>query len=377
MALIEGGGRGTGRLDIEAARRAAAEAAKRAAAEAAKKAAEAAAKAAAEAAAKAAAEAAAKKAAEVAAKKAAEQAASKANTGRLGEAKKMDFGDVPWGRAADAVAGGVAAVTGNEVYSTLKNSLSVQKKAKDIQGAVAKVQETVAQVKQAGGTAKDALAKLSEKKPPSVRPLDNMGRLNSAIRVTGGIQSALKLKDDVKNLMDGDITAKDVTSLVKDGAGALRGADEGLKLVQGTTKGFLGKMAPGVGLVASTADAVHRIDNLRNWGELSTQDKVANVAYLVGDAADIVGNFFPPAKAVGAGLALVGMAAENWGSITSAAGKVAGGVATAAKAVDRAVDAAVDATVDQAKEVVSNVADTAKKVGGAITEGIGKVFGGL
>lgn len=367
MVMMRDAG-GTGRLDADAARRAAEEAARRAAAEAAKRAAEAAAKAAAEAAARAAAEAAAKRAEE----------ASKANTGRLGEAKKLDFGDMPWGEKADkamaVTAGAVGVVTGNAAYRAVKDSLSVQKKVQDIQKTVATVNDVV---KATGGDAKAALSKLSEQRPPSVKPLDTLGKVNGVIRVTGGVQSALKLKDDVKNLLDGDITAKDATSLVKDAAGALRGADEATKLVQGTTKGFLGKMAPGVGLVASTADAVHRIDNLRNWDNLSTKDKVANVAYLVGDAADIVGNFFPPARAVGAGLALVGMAAENWDSVKAVGGKIADGAVAAAKAVDRAVDKAVDATVDKAKEVASDVAEGAKKVAGAVTGGIKKVFGGL
>lgn len=347
---------GTGRID-QAAIRAAQEAAKKAAEEAAKRAAEAAAK----------------RAAEEAAKRtaaAAEREAASPN--RTSKFSLGELGKLPWEHVSPAAADAVGLVTGAGGYVLLKNSLSVQKKVEDIRKTVNTVSTAVQTARQTG---ESALAKLSETRPPSVKPLDALGRVNSAVKMFGGLQSATRLQQDFKNLTDGEITMRDATSAAKDVLGTVRGADEAVKFFQGTTKGVLGKMAPGIGIAASVADAAHRIDQLSKWNELSTKDKVANVAYLVGDAADVVGNFFPPAKAVGAGMALVGMGAENWDTLKewgSTAGDVAG---TAGRFVGQTASRAADAVADTAKEVVGDVKEAASKVTSTISNGLKSVFG--
>lgn len=362
---IRDAGRGTGRLSEDAVKKAAMEAAKRAA----------------EASMRAAAEAAARREAAEAAKRATTTDLQR-HTGRLQAGAGADFGNMPWEEAAGAVGtlaavgSGVAAVTQSTAYQAVKDTLSVKKKVEDIQKTYSQVSTTVAAVRESGGSIREAMEKLSAPKPPSVRPLDTLGKVNGVIRVTGGVQSAFNLARDIESFKDG-VTLKEATSAAGNGLNVLRGADEAVKLVRGTTAGVLGRLAPGVSIAASSVDAVRRINNLTNWNELSTKDKISNVAYLLGDAADIAGNFFPPAKAVAAGLSLVGMAAENWDTLsqwgsqaTALTGRVAGAVVDN---IGEAASNAVDAVKDTAKDLVEG----AKERVGKIAEGVRNIFGGL
>lgn len=267
---------------------------------------------------------------------------------------------------------GLAALTGSAAYVAVKEGLKVKSKVDEIkklmdavplaerssslttrlQRGVQAYSEEVAKRTFTGGPV-----------DPSKLKLNTLGKVSEGIRVVSAVQSLSRLPGTIGSLRDG-ATAVELANLASDGLNVVRGADSALKLAKNLKVGFIpAKMAPGFSAAAGAADAVRRINNLRNWNELSTQDKVANIAYLAADVADVAGAvpvLYPVTKVISAGLTLVGMAAENWGAITKAAGKVADVAKSVASNLDKVDDVARDvgeAVVGGAKKAVSKVKD--------------------
>lgn len=345
MQIADGGG--TGRLGNDAAAAAAAEAARKAAAEAARKAAEEAARKAAEEAARKAAEEAARKAAE-AAQRAAEEA-SQRNTGRLAEAKNMDMGHHPWEHGTAAAAGLVGAVAGSAVYQNAKNMMSVKKKVED-------VRETVGKLRGAGQAADEA---------------GSIGKAfstaNKVTKVVSGVQSALDLPHAIGSLKDG-ASKEELITLSKDVLGTTRGVEAVANL---GGKSVLGKFNPVVAVAGAVTDGADRINKLKDWGNLSTKDKISNIAGLGADVADVIGAVTPPpikfaAMGISAGLGLVSLGAQNWDKISGAAGTAVHAVGDAAKEVGHEV-------AEKATEAVHTVTETAHKA----VDKVKSIFHGL
>lgn len=338
MQVKDGGGN-TGRLNAEAAAR---EAARRAAAEAAKRAAEAARAAAAAAAAKKAAEAAA------AAKKAAE--AAKKHTGRLAvEAKKMNLGKAPWENATKLAATGVAALTGATAYRAVKDLNSVKKKTEDIQDTVAKLRAAAQGQKDLDSVKGTGILNGKTGKV--------LAKADGVMKVVGGVQSALNLKNSLGALKDG-ATKDELVQAGRDVLGTVRGADAVGKMAG---KGsFIGKFNPAVAVAGASLDIANRANKLKNWDKMSTKDKVANIAGMAASVADIVGAVTPPpvkfaAMGVSAGLSLVSLGAEKFDSVKKGA-----------KVAAKAVTESVDRTVDAVKDAGAKVADLGKKIFGGL-----------
>jgi hypothetical protein len=322
-------GKGTGRISDDAAK----EAARRAAAEAAKRAAEAARARAAEAAAKRAAE---------SAQKAAQEAGR--HTGRLTDtAQKMDLGKTPWEKGEKvlgAAAAGVAALTGATAYRNIKDAISVKKKADDVKETVSKLRDVI---KGGTGALKGGGASTLGKV---------LTKTDGTMKVVGGVKSALNLKNSLGALRDG-VTKEELITASRDVLGTVRGVDSAVKLAG--KGGILGKFNPVVAVAAATTDIADRANKLKNWNQMSTKDKVANIAGLGASVADIVGAVTPPpvkfaAMGVSAGLSLVTLGAENFDKISAGAKKVAA-----------VADKAVDAVADKAKETVDDVKNAGKK----------------
>ena len=339
---VDAKGKGTGRLSEEAAR---------AAAEAARKAAAAAARAAAEAARKAAAEAARKAAAVAAAE------AAKKHTGRLSEAKGMDLGKAPWEKAdkAAAVASAVVAgVTTSAIYKNAKDAISAKKKADQIGETVTKLRE----LKGAGAKATEAVTEGAKDVSKFTKNLGKVvSKADGAMKIVGGVQSALNLRNSVAALKDG-VTRDEAIQLSRDVLGTVRGVDAAVKMAG---KGsILGKFNPAVAVAGATTDIAARTSKMvGGWKEMSTKDKISNIAGMGASVADIVGAVTPPpvkfaAMGVSAGLSLVSMGAAN-------ADKIAKGAKVAAQAVDKAVDATVGAAVDAAKEFTAKLREAGKR----------------
>ncbi|HEY9721251.1 MAG TPA: hypothetical protein V6D47_04510 [Oscillatoriaceae cyanobacterium] len=357
MRLADGGSGPLNAGAAEAAAKAAAEAAAKAAAEAA-----------ARAAAKAAAEAAAKRAAEAAAKAASAKAASakaaKAHTGRLSlAASSADHGALPWGTVAKAATGVVA---GSAAYKLVKDSLSAKGKIGDLMKAHSAITSHLKGGEPTGGSGPTS----------NFKTLSTLGKVTSGVRVISGLDAAADLPGAFSAVAHGP-TVGNVSHLAGDALNTLRGADEGVKLVNSlrgaSAVGFLSpKMNPVLSIAGDAADAAGRIDNLaHNWGKMSTSDKIGNVAGAAGDVADAAGSALmlapPPAdvagvalKGVGAGLQLVSMGAKY----LPAAGHLAG---EAAQAVGHAASTAEHAVAHAADDVGHAVSGAAKDVGHAIS----------
>lgn len=345
MQIADGGG--TGRLGNDAAAAAAAEAARRAAAEAARKAAEEAARKAAEEAARKAAEEAARKAAE-AAQRAAEEA-SQRNTGRLAEAKNMDMGHHPWEAGTAAAAGVVGAVAGSAMYQGAKDAMSVKKKIDDVRDVADRLRGAGQAADEAGSIAKA------------------FGTANKVTKVVSGVQSALDLPNAIGALKDG-ASKDELVHLSKDVLGTTRGVEAVANLAG---KSVLGKFNPVVAVAGAVTDGADRVNKLKDWGNLSTQDKISNIAGLGADVADVIGAVTPPpikfaAMGISAGLGLISLGAQNWDKISGAAGTAVHAVGDAAKEVGHEI--AHEAT--EAVHAVSNVAHKA-------ADAVKNIFGGL
>lgn len=267
---------------------------------------------------------------------------------------------------------GLAALTGSAAYVVVKEGLKVKSKVDEIKklmDAVPLTERSSSLVTRLQRGVADYSAEVAKKTfgsgpvDPSKLKLDTIGKVSEGIRVVSGLQSLTRLPKTVGALRDG-ATPVELANLASDGMNVVRGADSALKLARNLKVGFIpAKMAPGFSAAAGAADAVRRINNLRNWNELETKDKIANVAYLAADLADVAGAvpvLYPVTKVVSAGLTLVGMAAENWGAITKAAGKVADVAKNVAGSLDRVDDVAkdaVDAVASGAKKAASKVKD--------------------
>lgn len=260
---------------------------------------------------------------------------------------------------AQVAAGGLAVVTGSAAYNVLKNSLSVKKRVEAIQRLTDNIDL------RASGPLKDRIVQgartyAAHANAPggAIKPLKGIDRVSEGIRVLSGAQSALRLKSSILALRDG-ATPRELANLASDSLNSMRGADALLKVARGLKVGFLPtKLMPGLSAAAGLADAVRRVDNLSNWGELSTKDKIANVAYLAADVADIAGAvpiLFPFTKVISAGLSLVGMAAENWDTLKNVAGKAAGFAARAVQEPAEVAGEVADAVVDVGKKAVDAV----------------------
>lgn len=257
---------------------------------------------------------------------------------------------------------------GNEAFQLLKGSLSVKNKVGQIKDLTQKITDAKAESATLAGATGTALRDAAKDavKAPEVKGLDKLGKVNAGLSIATGVNSALNLRNSVAALKDG-ATVQELTTVAGDAFGALRGADEAVKLVKGVNVGFLaGKVNPLVSIAASGADSIKRVDNLtRNWDTLSTKEKVANFAALGGNVTDIVGSGLIATgvgapigvalKGVGAGLSLVSLGIQNFDTLKSGAGKVSHFVG------DRADDVA-----DAAQDVGSAVASGAKKVASAL-----------
>lgn len=231
------------------------------------------------------------------------------------------------------IAGGVV---GNEAFRLLRGSLSVKRKVEEIKNLTQKITDAKAHAPNLAGATGEALRDAAKKaaKDPKIKSLDKLGKLNAGLSVASGVNSALNLRHSVAALRDG-ATIQEVASVAGDALGAVRGADEALKLAKGLNVGFLaGKVNPLVSIAASGADSIRRADTLvKDWDTLSAKDKVANFAALGGNLTDIVGSAMIATgvaapigvalKGVGAGISLVSLGIQNFDAVKSGAKKLA------------------------------------------------------
>ncbi|MNS63658.1 hypothetical protein D3C72_967590 [compost metagenome] len=257
-------------------------------------------------------------------------------------------------KGAGVLAGGLV---GSEAFQLLKGSLSAQKKVGEIKDLTSKITEAKAAGTTLAGATGTALKEAAEDatKIKGAKDLDKLGKLGSGLSVASGVNSALNLRHSVAALKDG-ATAQELATVAGDALGSLRGADDAVKLMKGSSLGFLGgKLNPTISIMASGADSIKRVDTLiKDWDTMSTKDKVSNFATLGGNLCDIVGSGMVLSgvgapigvalKGVGAGLSLVSLGISNAENIKTGVTKAA----------------------NVAKDVAEDVADGAKKVASAL-----------
>lgn len=257
-------------------------------------------------------------------------------------------------KGAGVLAGGLV---GSEAFQLLKGSLSAQKKVGEIKDLTTKITEAKAAGTTLAGATGTALKEAAEdaSKIKGAKDLDKLGKLGSGLSVASGVNSTLNLRHSVAALKDG-ATAQELATVAGDALGSLRGADDAVKLMKGTSLGFLGgKLNPTISIMASGADSIKRVDTLiKDWDTMSTKDKVSNFATLGGNLCDIVGSGMVLSgvgapigvalKGVGAGLSLVSLGISNTENIKTGVTKAA----------------------NVAKDVAGDVADGAKKVVSAL-----------
>jgi hypothetical protein len=257
-------------------------------------------------------------------------------------------------KGAGVLAGGLV---GSEAFQLLKGSLSARKKVGEIKDLTTKITEAKAAGTTLAGATGTALKEAAEDatKLKDAKSLDKLGKLGSGLSVASGVNSTLNLRHSIAALKDG-ATAQELATVAGDALGSLRGADDAVKLMKGSSMGFLGgKLNPTISIMASGADSIKRVDTLiKDWDTMSTKDKVSNFATLGGNLCDIVGSGMVLSgvgapigvalKGVGAGLSLVSLGISNAENIKTGVTKAA----------------------DAAKDVASDVADGAKKVVSAL-----------
>jgi hypothetical protein len=271
-------------------------------------------------------------------------------------------------KGAGLVVGGVV---GNEAFQLVKSSLSARNKVNQIKDLTQKIveakQEASDSVTAAGATAEGLKkAAVDATKAPEAAKLDKFGKINSGLSIVTGVNSALHLRHSVAALKDG-ASATELANVAGDALGTLRGADEAVKLVKGSTVGFLGaKVNPAISIGADAADAVKRVSELKdNWSKMSAKDKIANFASLGGDVTDAVGSGLIMSgvgapigvalKAVGAGLSLVSLGVQNFDAIKHGAGKAADAVEHVAEGAAHAVQDVGHSVKEGAKKVLSSL----------------------
>jgi hypothetical protein len=267
----------------------------------------------------------------------------------------------------------VATLTGSAAYMAVKEGLKIKSQVSEIQKLMEKVpvgeggSGLVSRLQRGVKAYSDEVVHRTFGGGPvdaSKLKLKGLDRLGEGVRVVGAVQSLTRLPGTIASLKDGAAPVE-LANLASDSMNVVRGADSALKLARGLKVGFIpAKMAPGFSAAAGAADAVRRINKLKDWNQLETKDKIANMAYLAADVADVAGAvpvLYPVTKVLSAGLTLVGMAAENWGAIKNVAGKVADVVSN------------VDKIDDVARDVGHAVADGAKKAAGKVKD----FFGGF
>lgn len=99
------------------------------------------------------------------------------------------------------------------------------------------------------------------------------------------------------------------------------GLDVGKRMV-------VNSLNPVLAITVGLAESAERIKKLQDWGNLTPQERLSNVANLTGNLAEILGALTPPplnvgVQALGAGMALVGLASEHLevGEVSKALGR--------------------------------------------------------
>lgn len=278
--------------------------------------------------------------------------------------------------------GAVAALTGSAAYVMVRNTLSVKKKIEDIQRFTSHLDLRGLPV----GAVRDRLvngarnfAEQSMNKPlDPLKKLGKLERVGEGMRVVSGIDAALKFPGTLMKLRDG-ATLPELADVGSKGLNIVRGADSAIKVIKGVRGGFIPmKMAPGISAVAGAFETVHRGNKLINeWGTMPANQKIANMAYMASGIADMIGVIpvaYPFTKVISAGLSLVGMAAENWGTIKKVGGTVLNAVGEAFK---RGPAGLVAVAAPAVGEAIGGAVSAVKETGKTLLDGAKKLFGGL
>jgi hypothetical protein len=202
------------------------------------------------------------------------------------------------------------------------------------------------------------LAMRAKAKGTSTGSLD---KLSKTIEAAIGQKGALRLRESIKALEDkalpGKLTAlaATVNRLMPEGSAhyAKLGLEVGKQVVQNNVNPFF-----------AVSMALHeigeRLGELDKWDELSNKDRIANMAMITSNVAEILGAVTPPPvnygiQVMGAGMLLMGMATEHSEAVEDLA-KVAVGE-KGAKVVEKGVNDASNQIANRVKNAWDELND--------------------
>jgi hypothetical protein len=144
-----------------------------------------------------------------------------------------------------------------------------------------------------------------------------------------GEKGAVKLRQSLKALEDKALPGKlsaladSVNKLLPEGSEhyAKLGADVGKQVL-------MNNLNPVLAVSMAVKESAERLEKLKDWDKLSNKERVANMAMLSSNMAEILGAVTPPpvnfgVQVMGAGMLLVGLASEHSEAVEDIA-KVAG-----------------------------------------------------
>jgi hypothetical protein len=157
-----------------------------------------------------------------------------------------------------------------------------------------------------------------------------LDKLEKSVAGAMGEKGALKLRQSLKALEDKALPgrlgalADQVNRLLPEGSEhyAKLGADVGKQVL-------MNNLNPVLAVSMAVKESAERLEKLKDWDKLSNKERVANMALLTSNMAEILGAVTPPpvnfgVQVMGAGMLLVGMASEHSDVVEDLA-KVAGG----------------------------------------------------
>ncbi|MDB5101964.1 MAG: hypothetical protein JWM80_6385 [Cyanobacteria bacterium RYN_339] len=170
-------------------------------------------------------------------------------------------------------------------------------------------------------------AKQQKGGPSGTKKLDKLER---SVAGALGEKGALKLRQSLKALEDKALPGKlsaladQVNKLLPEGSEhyARLGAEVGKQVI-------MNNLNPVLAVSMAVKESADRLEKLKDWDKLSNRERVANMALLTSNMAEILGAVTPPpvnfgVQVMGAGLLLVGMASEH-SEVVEDLAKAAGG----------------------------------------------------